>query len=72
MKARYIYKNSICGLEKNHEYEIKFSKKLKSYVYDCNVVKDLTTDTYIDKTIQFASEISIKNYFDIKVLRLED
>lgn len=70
MQAKYI-SNKIKTLKKNHVYELYFSKKAKSYVYDCIVERDLTDDKSIGLYLQFASEISIKNYFDIKKLELE-
>ena len=47
-------------------------KNGNEYIYDCNVVFDITTQEEMDLVINYASEISIKNNWNIDRLELED
>lgn len=71
MEAKYKNR-SRNGLKNNHEYVVKFSKPSGAYVYDAHFIYDITEKEEIDIVLNYASEKSIKNNFDIKVLRLED
>lgn len=71
MEAKYINK-SRNGLKNNHEYVVKFSRPMGYYVYNAHFIYDITEQEEVDIILNYASEKSIKNNFDIKILRLED
>lgn len=60
------------GLIKGHKYIVEFSKRPKQYVYDCYVKFDIDTKEEMNVLLKFASQISIKNSFDIDKLELDN
>lgn len=71
MQAKYKNK-SRNGLKNGHEYVVKFTKPTGQYIYDCNVVFDITTQEEMDLVINYASEISIKNNWEFDKLELDN
>lgn len=71
MQAKYKNK-SRNGLNNGHEYVVNFTKPTGQYIYDCNIVFDITTQEEMDIVINYGSEISIKNNWSIDRLELED
>lgn len=71
MQAKYKNK-SRNGLKNGHEYIVKFSKPTGQYVYDCNVIFDITENEEMNVLLKFASQISIKNSFDISKIELDN
>lgn len=71
MQAKYKNK-SRNGLKNGHEYIIKFSKPTGQYVYDCNVIFDVTENEDMNILLKYASQISIQYNWDIDKLEMED
>ena len=72
MQAKYKNK-SRNGLRNGHEYIIKISKPTGHYyVYDCYVKFDIDTKEEMNVLLKFASQISIKNSFDISKIELDN
>lgn len=71
MQAKYKNR-SMCGLKNGHEYIVKFSKSIREYVYNCHIVFDITEQEETDIIMKYASEISIKNNWDIDKLELDN
>ena len=70
MQAKYKDK-SRNGLKNGHEYIIKFSKPTGQYVYDCNVIFDITENEDMNVLLKYASQISIQYSWDIDKLEME-
>lgn len=70
MQAKYKDK-SRNGLKNGHEYIIKFSKPTGQYVYDCNVIFDVTENEDMNILLKYASQISIQYSWDIDKLEME-
>lgn len=71
MQAKYKNK-SRNGLKNGHEYIVKFSKPTGQYVYDCNVIFDITENEDMNVLLKYASQISIQYNWDIDKLEMED
>ena len=71
MQAKYKNK-SRNGLKNGHEYVIKFSKTSGQYVYDCNIIYDVTEKEKMDLLVNYGSEISIKNNWEFDKLELDN
>lgn len=71
MQAKYKDK-SRNGLKNGHEYIVKFSKPTGQYVYDCNVIFDVTEKEDMNILLKYASQISIQYSWDIDKLEMED
>lgn len=71
MQAKYKGKN-IKELKTEHEYIVKFTKPEKQYVYNCIALFDLTENKEVHTVINYASQISIKNNWDIDRLEIEN
>ena len=68
-----MYRNrSRNGLIETHEYIVQFGKPPGQYVYDCHIIFDVTTQEEMDLTLNFASEISIRNNFVFDKLEIEE
>lgn len=59
----YIFKNSICGFQTEHEYAIETTKRNDSYVHDVNATYDFTEGKTVDLSMQVASMSSFQRYF---------
>ena len=70
MQAKYKDK-SRNGLKNGHEYVVKFSKPTGQYVYDCNVIFDITENEDMNVLLKYASQISIQNSWNINKLEME-
>lgn len=70
MQAKYKDK-SRNGLKNGHEYVVKFSKPTGQYVYDCNVIFDITENEDMNVLLKYASQISIQHSWDIDKLEME-
>lgn len=70
MQAKYKDK-SRNGLKNGHEYVVKFSKPTGQYVYDCNVIFDITENEDMNVLLKYASQISIQYSWDIDKLEME-
>lgn len=70
MQAKYKDK-SRNGLKNGHEYIVKFSKPTGQYVYDCNVIFDITENEDMNVLLKYASQISIQYSWDIDKLEME-
>lgn len=71
MEVQYIGKTR-SFLKHNHIYDVTIKKMLKSYVYDLTVWRDVTNKEEIDKVLNYASEISIKQNWKLDRIELED
>lgn len=70
MQAKYKDK-SRNGLKNGHEYVVKFFKPTGQYVYDCNVIFDITENEDMNVLLKYASQISIQYSWDIDKLEME-
>lgn len=72
MQVKYINK-SMNGLINGHEYVVRvFEPKGHNYTYEVNFIFDITTQEEMDKVMNYASEVSLRQNFKFDRLELED
>lgn len=71
MQAKYKNKTRN-RLKHGHEYVVMFTKPKAQYVYDCHVIFDVTEQEEMDLVINYASELSVKNSWNIDNLELDN
>lgn len=72
MQVKYINK-SMNGLKNSHEYVVKiFEPKGHNYTYTVHFIFDITDNEEMDKVMNYASEISLRQNFKFNRLELKD
>ena len=71
MEIKYKQK-SMNGLKNNHTYIVEFSKPKREYTYLAHIIFDVTDKEEMDKYMNYASQISIKRYWELDKVEIDN